>query len=624
MFPSPAPSHHARRRRLACALATGVVATVAVTALPAAADVPGERPELGPDKSIAFYVGKDLTEDGHPLIGGFGHEPSSHWVEVVPAQDHPEGSTVTVGVTEDADMPGELTEIPQVEHTFGYITSNYSEFTGLPAPLMNGGLNEKNVAARDVWSNSREELWDMTPEDQTGPQYSDLSRFAMERASTAREAVEILGELIDEHGYSTYGGNSHMFADEDEGWIFIEYSGGEGLWAAERLGPDEVRVSYPGYIQEFPTEAVEGDDPDYLGSSNLVSFAEEQGWYDAQTDDLFDLQEVYQQPFPTDPFEVGEVADPEDPAPYRNPISLEAELQELAPVSLQDMMRLVRDPRWSDDRSGYGQVAELRSDLADPRLATLWLAPTSAVTAPYTPIAIGTESLPEELTQHRYLTAEASGTYLDPAFAEQEATEYATQTYKRLMYATCARPDEYLGEVTAAFEGFEAGALDEWSDVQEEAAGLVEDGDDPSAVLTDYTTDNALDGLALGNHLLDDILARSREDGGLRAPDIDVPEGTTGSARSQSMVLGAHGDIASSRDRMNCDLGGGWADGSTLDRQGEYGDPGDVPDFSAASISGRPELSDDGGNATALVLGLGGLIVGLALGALAQGRRKRA
>lgn len=624
MFPSPAPSHPARRRRLAGVLATGVVATVAITALPATADVPGERPELGPDKSIAFYVGKDLTEDGHPLIGGFGHEPSSHWVEVVPAQDHPEGSTITVGVTEDADMPGELTEIPQVEHTFSYITSNYSEFTGLPAPLMNGGLNEKNVAARDVWSNSREELWDMTPEDQTGPQYSDLSRIAMERASTAREAVEILGDLIDEHGYSTYGGNSHMFADEDEGWIFIEYSGGEGLWAAERLGADEVRVSYPGYIQEFPTEAVGGDDPDYLGSDNLVSFAEEQGWYDAEADEVFDLQEVYQQPFPTDLFEVGEVADPEDPAPYRNPVSLGAELEELAPVSLQDMMRLVRDPRWSDDRSGYGQVAELRSDLADPRLATLWLAPTAAVTAPYTPIAIGTESLPEELTQHRYLTAEASGTYLDPAFAEQEATEYATQTYKRLMYATCARPEEYLGEVTAAFEGFEAGALDEWSEVQEEAVGLVEDGDDPSSVLTDYTTDNALEGLALGNHLLDDILARSREDGGLRAPDIEVPDGTTGSARSQSMVLGAHGETASSRDRMNCDLGGGWADGSTLDRQGEYGDTGDVPDFSAAGISGRPELSEDGGTATALLVGFGGLIVGLALGAIATGRRRRA
>lgn len=459
----------------------------------------------------------------------------------------------------------------------------------------------------------------MTPQDQTGPQYSDLSRFAMERASTAREAVEVLGDLIDEHGYSTYGGNSHMFADEEEGWIFVEYAGGEGLWAAERLGPDDVRVSYPGYIQDFPVEAAGGDYPDYLGSSNLVSFAQSQGWYDPEADAGFDLQEVYQEPFPAEEFDVGQVVDPDDPAPYRHPLSLEAELAELAPVTLQDMMRLVRDPRWSDDRSGYGQVAQLRSDLTDPRLQTLWLAPTAAVTAPYIPIAIGTESLPEELTQHRYLTAGSSATFLDPAYAEQEATEYATQTYKRLMYATCARPDAHLGEVTAAFEGFETATIEEWSEVQDEAAEAIAAGDDPAGVLTEYTTDNALDGLALGNHLLDEVLAQSRADGGLRAPDVDVPEGTTASDRSLPMDL----DGVDARDRMHCDVGGGWADGSTLDRQGTYGDPDDVPDYSQAHISGRPELREDAAGATGWLLGAGGLLIGLLVGGFAGSRRPR-
>src|SRR5699024_6922692 len=207
-----------------------------------------------PDKSIAFYVGGDLTENGHPMLGGFGHEPSSHWVEIVPAQEHPEDATITVGATEDADLPGELTEIPQADETYRYIPSNYSEFAGFPTPLTNGGRNVKNVAARDVWPDSREELVEMTTDRQAGPQYSDLSRIAMERASTAEEAVTILGDLIDEHGYTTYGGNSHLFADENEGWVFVEFAGGEGLWAAERLGSDEIRVSYPGYIQEFPVE----------------------------------------------------------------------------------------------------------------------------------------------------------------------------------------------------------------------------------------------------------------------------------------------------------------------------------------------------------------------------------
>ena len=75
---------------------------------------------------------------------------------------------------------------------------NYSAFAGFPAPLTNGGLNEHHVAGRDVWSPSRDELRKMTPKPQTGLNYSDLSRIAMERARTAREAVEIVGELIDE------------------------------------------------------------------------------------------------------------------------------------------------------------------------------------------------------------------------------------------------------------------------------------------------------------------------------------------------------------------------------------------------------------------------------------------
>jgi hypothetical protein len=39
-----------------------------------------------PEKSIGFYVGRELTADGATLLGGFGHEPSSHWIDIVPAQ----------------------------------------------------------------------------------------------------------------------------------------------------------------------------------------------------------------------------------------------------------------------------------------------------------------------------------------------------------------------------------------------------------------------------------------------------------------------------------------------------------------------------------------------------------
>lgn len=485
---------------------------------------------------------------------------------------------MTVGASETAEMPGVLSEIPQVKETARYITSNYSEFEGFPAPLTNGGLNEHGVAARDVWSNSRQELLDMTPTDQSGPSYSDLSRIAMERATSARDAVDILGALINEHGYTTYGGNSHIFADENEGWVFVEFSGGEGLWAAERLSADDIRVSYPGYIQDFPADAVKGGNPDFVSSPNLLDVASHKGWWTPGGDSI-NLQKVYGQEFPTAPFDIGEDADPANPAPYRNPVSLEAEMAAMDAMSLQDAMRLVRDPRWSDDRSGYGQVAELRDDITDPALRTLWVAATASVTAPYIPVMIGTDDVPVEYSQHRYLTAGASAGYLSPEYAEQEATEYATQTFKRLMYATCSRPADYLAEVTDAFEGTETDWIRQHGEATADAQKLYADGDAEGGarVLTALTHKTALDGLALGGYLRDDILARSAADGGIHVPDVEVPDGTSASARSLSMQL----DGVSSRDRMNCDLGGGWADGSTADRQGNYGDPGNVPDFSA-------------------------------------------
>lgn len=626
-------------RRMAAIISAGamlVLASVSPAASPAAAQSENEPPAgasapdgstasssaaaWAADKSLAVYIGKNLTASGHPFLGGFGHEPSSHWLEIVPRQRHRPGSTIEVGATAEADIPGELSRIPQAEQTARYITSNYSEFVGFPAPLTNGGLNEYGVAARDVWSPSRAELVEQTPTPQRGPTYSDLSRIAMERAHSAREAVQIVGDLINRYGYTTYGGNSHLFADADEGWVLIEMAGGQGLWAAERLGPDEVRVSYPGYIEDFPAEP--GGDTDHLSSPNLVSYAVQRGWWDPASGTPFNVHEVYGTPFPGQPVPVGATADPTDKGPYRHPPSLEAEFRRLVPATLQDVMRIVRDPRWSDDRSGYGQVAELDAGLPDPELGVLWVAVTAAATAPYIPFFLGTQTVPVEYRQHRYLTHAAASTYLDPEFAEQEASESATQTYKRLLYATCSRPERYLGTVTAAFEGFEAGLIGQLRDVHRRAAQRYAAGDRAGAQqeLTTASTRWAGDGLALGDYLLDDILARSRADGGLHEPKVAVPEGSTAGEQSQDMSL--RGEVAA-RDRFTCDLGGGWADGGTLARKGSYGDPADVPDYraTAASSAGSPPSGSPWW--TFALAGLGGLVLGGGIVAAARlGSRK--
>jgi hypothetical protein len=58
--------------------------------------------------SIAFYLGKDLTADGTVLLGGYGDEPSSHWLRIVPRQEHGPDATIEVGVTEEANRSHRL------------------------------------------------------------------------------------------------------------------------------------------------------------------------------------------------------------------------------------------------------------------------------------------------------------------------------------------------------------------------------------------------------------------------------------------------------------------------------------------------------------------------------------
>jgi len=477
--------------------------------------------------SYGIYVGRNLTADGSVFLGGSGDEVSSHWLEIVPAAEYPEDATITVGVDGTAVLPGVFIEIPQVAHTYRYITMNYSEYEGFPPPLTNGGLNEHGVAARDIWSDSRPELIAMTPNPQRGPNYSDLSRIAMERARSAEEAVEIVGELIDTYGYSSYGGNSHLFADSDEGWVLIDYAGGEGLWIARRLGPDEVFMSYPGYIGEIPLDYA--TNPDFRGSLNFIDFAVEQGWYEPESGEPFNADLVYG---------TGYVRYPRS--------EMEQELVAAAPVTLREMLDAVRDRRISKDSTGYGQVAHLLPDV-DPELRTLWVAPTGSVTAPFIPWRIGVTSVPPEYGKHRYLTKGEATRFLVRDWQVQEATLFAGRLFKRLMYFTCDRPAKFLPEVTEALTAFENNMIAEQPALEAIARTLYGAGKPGLArqVLTRYATTAAEDALQLGTALLASIEARTRVIYGLRAPageEMSSLDYQMISCRDDSMVQGEQGD----------------------------------------------------------------------------------
>jgi len=458
--------------------------------------------------SYGLYVGKNHTRDGHAWLGGYGDEPSSHWLEIKPRASHAPGTTITVGVTPQANMSGVLSTIPQAAETARLIRVSYSHYQGVPAPLTNGGLNEYGVAVRDIWSPSRAELKEMTPLDQKGPNYSDLARIVVERARTAREGVELIGSLIATHGYSTYGGNSHIVADPDEAWIVIEFAGGHGLWAAERVGPDDIRASRPGYIGLIPVE--DPSHEDFLYCDNLTEPARAHGWWTPDTP--FDLNAIY-----------GDGKLRHDGVAW-----IEEQMRERAArpekIGLEDMMWAVRTERLTGDTAGYGQVVPLRHP-EHTALRLLWHTQIGAIAAPFVPVWLGVTQIPEEFRQHRYLTEGESATFIDPVHVTRgeagansivsqgiESTRSANAVFKRLLYLINQHHETYLPEVTAIWEAVEQ-RLDVVQQCATRTAQLLLDAGEAELagqVLTYVTTTELQKALELGETLAAGLEARTR------------------------------------------------------------------------------------------------------------------
>ncbi len=468
--------------------------------------------------SYAIYVGRNLTMEGHAWLAGYGDEPSSHWLEIVPRMTHQPGATFRAGVGADADLPGIRIDVPQAAETFRHLRVSYSYYKGVPAPITNGGLNEHGVAVRDVWSPSRDELVAMTPKDQRGLNYSDLARVCLERATSARHGVQLMGELIAEHGEASYGGNSHLLADSSEAWVVIQFAGGKGLWAAERLGPDSIRASRPGYILEIPVN--EPGHPDFLYSPNLISFARQMGWY---VDGPFDVNAIY-----------GDGKGRWDGVAW-----IEDEMRSRAArperIGLADMMWAIRTGKLTGDSAGYGQVVPLQEP-PSPVLRMMWHAPIGALAAPFAPVFMGQDNVAAEFAKHRYLTTGEDHRFMDPRRDEGfgpdvvsqvnqavEGTRSAVHECKRLMYLMLQDADRFVPEVTRALEDCEARLAIETARMIKLAETLIaSDNEADARQLIDYFSNTELrHGLDLVIALSASIETRLKTSGALR-PDAPL------------------------------------------------------------------------------------------------------
>jgi len=169
-------------------------------------------------------------------------------------------------------------KVKQVAHTYAVIGSSSA-----------GLINEKQVAIGETTFGGRREL--RNRDGLLG--YPDLMILTLQRAGTAREAIKIMAELVNEYGYRGPG-ESFSIGDTNQAWIMEIIgpgSGGNGApWVAVRI-PDGYLCCHANKarIGEFPE-----DDPDNcLYSENVISVAVEKGYFDPNSGEPFSFRQAY-------------------------------------------------------------------------------------------------------------------------------------------------------------------------------------------------------------------------------------------------------------------------------------------------------------------------------------------
>jgi dipeptidase len=202
----------------------------------------------------------NATADGVTMFGkNTDREPNeAHQLVRIPAAQHAPGSKVQCTYV----------EVPQVERTHEVLLAKPFWMWGAEM-----GANEHGVAI------GNEAVFTKVPYDK-GPALlgMDLLRLALERAMTARQALDVITGLLAEHGqggncgfqHKLYYHNSFIIADPHDAWV-LETAGRH--WAAEQV--KDVRT-----ISNGITIGERWD----LASDDLVGYAVERGWCKGRDD----------------------------------------------------------------------------------------------------------------------------------------------------------------------------------------------------------------------------------------------------------------------------------------------------------------------------------------------------
>lgn len=190
--------------------------------------------------------------DSHTLYGELYHQP---------AATHKPGDMRKII---DWDSNAYRGEIPEVESTYATI----------------GNMNEHGLTISESTWGGRHEL-----EGSGLIDYGSLIYVTLQRAKTAREAIKVMADLVNEYGYGSEG-ESFSIADPSEVWIMEMIGKGKAdkgaVWVARRV-PDGYISGHANHsrIHTFPL-----NDKETLYSPDVIDFARSQGYFTGKDEDF--------------------------------------------------------------------------------------------------------------------------------------------------------------------------------------------------------------------------------------------------------------------------------------------------------------------------------------------------
>ncbi len=227
---------------------------------------------LTPDASTActnFIATPGATADGSVMVTYTCDGEFHPHLRQIPAADHEPGA-----LQEIKDWSGNLLgTVAYPAHTYAVVNL----------------MNDQQVSIAETTTGGREEL--------TNPDgllhYWTLMRLVLQRSATAREAVQVMGQLVEEYGYRS-SGESFYLGDPQEAWIVEMVGpgpGGQGAhWVALKV-PDGYVCAHAnlGRIDTFDRR----DQENCLASKGMEKFAQQEGWYDPAVDGSFSWRKAF-------------------------------------------------------------------------------------------------------------------------------------------------------------------------------------------------------------------------------------------------------------------------------------------------------------------------------------------